>query len=514
MSGSQRPLWGDLHTHLDDLDSGDAILTDARENIDFCAVLCYPFEWDRKNGFRVESVQQRPQFLERWERIKELNRAHNDPGAFTTFLGHEWHGNRTRYGDHNVIYFDEEGELDDSWEVTDLFARLRQSRALALPHHTGYRPQCRSKDWDFHDAALSPVMEVFSSHGSSEGVGTPLPMAPNASMGPRATGGTLHDALARGIRIGVIASNDGGGLPGRWGKGRAGVWAESCTREAIWEAIRARRTFAVTGDRMELTVSVEGAPMGSVTKTGSSVDVEVDVRGSNAIDRLELIANGVVADTYCHSGRWESAATQGPHKVYIEAGWGPVAHYGFTEQSPWQWQCHLGIAGGRLGSVEPCFSTLGNRLVEQTEEHCAWHMATAPRRENVPFGMTQGIVAEVEGDAGTRLTLEMEGSEVKTTLGDLRHTSTVLPLLEESRQRVKDAFGLSEEDVPNPDAYYHNARKIKLHRAVPESSYKVSHVFRDVRVANSGGEVSIYVRASQTNGQMAWSSPIWLSVAT
>ena len=56
------------------------------------------------------------------------------------------------------------------------------------------------------------------------------------------------------------------------------------------------------------------------------------------------------------------------------------------------------------------------------------------------------------GDADTELRLEMEGSELKATLGDLRHTSTVLPLLDESRQRVKDAFGLSEEDVPNPDA--------------------------------------------------------------
>ena len=78
---------------------------------------------------------------------------------------------------------------------------------------------------------------------------------------------------------------------------------------------------------------------------------------------------------------------------------------------------------------------------------------------------------------------------------------------------VQPTHWLSEEDVPNADAYYHNARKIKLHRAVPQSSYNVSHVFRDVRVASSGGEVSIYARASQTNGQMAWSSPIWLSVA-
>jgi hypothetical protein len=53
----------------------------------------------------------------------------------------------------------------------------------------------RFEDWDAYDAALSPVVEVYSSHGSSEGVGTPVPMADNPDMGPRTSGGTYRDAL-------------------------------------------------------------------------------------------------------------------------------------------------------------------------------------------------------------------------------------------------------------------------------------------------------------------------------
>jgi len=192
--GEYNLYWGDFHTHFEDLDRGDEILRDAQENIDFCTVLCYPFIWERKNGLRVESVGQRPEFLRWWERLRELARAHHDPGRFVTFLGYEWHGNRRRYGDHNVIYFDEDNPLDDTWKLEDLYENLRGRRAIAIPHHTGYCRGWRGKDWDIFDGELSPVMEIFSAHGSSEGCNTPRTMEQNSSMGPRTSGGTFQDA--------------------------------------------------------------------------------------------------------------------------------------------------------------------------------------------------------------------------------------------------------------------------------------------------------------------------------
>ena len=503
--------WGDFHTHFLDLENGDAILRDARENIDFCGVLLYPFEWDRHNGFRVESVQQRPRFLQQWERIQELNRTHYDPGNFTTFLSYEWHGNRTRYGDHNVIYFDEDRPLDDSWELADLYANLRQCRAWALPHHTGYAPGNRSKDWHVFDEGLSPVMEVFSTHGSSEGFDAPYPMEHNGSMGPRATGGTFQDALARGYRIGAIGSNDGGGLQGRWGLGRAAVWASECTREGIWDAVEARRTYAVTGDRIELECSIEGAPMGAVVEAGGEVDVEVAATGSQAIDRVELLHNGYVVDTYCHSGRWERAAGEGrDFKLFIEAGWGPAAHYGFGTGEDHHWDGRLELEGGRLVGIERRFSKLGQKVVEQDERHCAWHLVSGFRKENFTRDMKQGIVVEIKGSSETKLRLDMEGMQVETRIGDLLTAGRVIALLEESKERIKERFGLDETVVHNPDAYYHNARKIKLHRAIPQSGYGISHRFGRVKLAE--GRNYFYVRLSQLNGQMAWSSPIWVEV--
>ena len=42
-----------------------------------------------------------------------------------------------------------------------------------------------------------------------------------------------------------------------------GVWAEALTREALFEALWARRCFATNGARVMLDVRVNGMPMGS-----------------------------------------------------------------------------------------------------------------------------------------------------------------------------------------------------------------------------------------------------------
>ena len=56
--------------------------------------------------------------------------------------------------------------------------------------------------------------------------------------------------------FGLIGSTDHhSAFPGSHGFGRVAVWAESLSREAIWQAIRARRTYALTGDRIEVMLN-------------------------------------------------------------------------------------------------------------------------------------------------------------------------------------------------------------------------------------------------------------------
>ena len=61
----------------------------------------------------------------------------------------------------------------------------------------------------------------------------------------------VDEGLRQGHKFGFVASTDHhAGFPGSYGDGMAAVLAEEKTRESIWEAIKARRTYAVTGDRI------------------------------------------------------------------------------------------------------------------------------------------------------------------------------------------------------------------------------------------------------------------------
>ena len=67
-------------------------------------------------------------------------------------------------------------------------------------------------------------------------------------------------------------------------------------------------------------------------------------------------------------------------------------------------------------------------------------------------------------------------------------------------------FGLAPENIPSPDVLYHNAPKVKIHRGVPQDGYTARATFSDHPPTGS----YYYLRVSQTNGQMAWTSPIWI----
>ena len=75
-------------------------------------------------------------------------------------------------------------------------------------------------------------------------------------------GNTVRDALERGYRLGFVGSGDShDGHPGLvhlasgGSGGLAGILAKARTREAVLEALRARRVYATNGPRIVLTAS-------------------------------------------------------------------------------------------------------------------------------------------------------------------------------------------------------------------------------------------------------------------
>jgi hypothetical protein len=65
--------------------------------------------------------------------------------------------------------------------------------------------------------------------------------------------------------------------------------ADQLTREAIFEAMRARRTYATTGQRVGLRFEINGEPMGSEIQCNALPELQVEVNGSAPIALVEII---------------------------------------------------------------------------------------------------------------------------------------------------------------------------------------------------------------------------------
>ena len=363
-----------------------------------------------------------------------------------------------------------------------------------MPHHVGYVPGHRGIAWGRFRPERSPVVEVYSKHGSGVSDDGPYPYL--HTMGPRDARGTVHHGLVLGHRFGFLASTDHhAGYPGSYGDGRAAVWAEDLTRESLWEALLARRTYAVTGDKVACRFHVNGRPMGSAFAEDGARTVALDVRGCAALDKIIVYKNArpwrVVAGESL-PGDAHPART----KVRIEMGWG-------NSQGGFAWQGEVRVMGGEFLSVETCFrgqsvlapsreraedpdiNALDNHLIAHGRDAIAWRCVTF-RNPSTLHPATCAVVLEVAGEASAALTVTLNGASTTLSIGELLEGSRGYHL----RAHASEAF--------------------LVHRAVPESRYTYRGSWSDA--PSPGGGTDIYhAEVRQVNGQCAWISPVYVT---
>ena len=251
--------WGDIHNHCGisyGYRSLENALTAAREHLDFCSVTGHAF-WEDipprtpELAFMVDYHERGfARLAANWETVRRTLEEANMPREFVTFQSYEAHSRR--YGDYYIVSPSAELPLFRAGSPTELVDGLAPVPVIAVPHHVAYVPGYRGTNWETFSPSISPVVEVYSKHGCGMSEQAPYPYL--HTMGPRDWRSTVRAGMARGHRFGFIASTDHhAGYPGSYGDGRLAVLAEQKTRAAIWEAILARRTYAVTGDKIACT---------------------------------------------------------------------------------------------------------------------------------------------------------------------------------------------------------------------------------------------------------------------
>lgn len=497
---SYRLYWGDLHNHCS-ISYGhgtvEQALARAREQLDFCTVTGHAFwpDMPTDQSRYAEIIAYHHEGFGRLARnwvklLAKLEAAHED-GRFVTLPSYEWHSRE--YGDHILYAPGPRLALRDAPDLPGLRELAREAGGILIPHHIGYRAGYRGIDWRHFRPEQTPFVELFSLHGCSESEYAPYPMLHD--MGPRDAGSTAEAGWALGHRFGVIASTDQhAAFPGSHGDGRAGVFARELTREGLFEAFRARRVLAATGDRLDARLFVEEAWMGSEIRAAGSRRVRFSVAGQDALERVELLKNGRVIRR-----AWPEAAAGfggGAARLRVTWGWG-------RQGERMAWRFRLVLSDGALRRVDPCFvgpavvspqpgtgdaevadaEDLPHQVLERGARAAAWRSVTAGNH-SMRHALVQGLSLELDAPLSARVEVEVNGE---------RHAHALGELLRAGRTHFLGGHWL--------------APALRVGPLVPLDECRAAGAFCDEPEA----DVDVYrLRAAQHNGQWVWSSPIWV----
>jgi hypothetical protein len=490
-----RLFWGDLHNHNAvgyAKGSLQRSIDLAREHLDFFAFTGHA-SWhdmpkmpgDRHmkwvNGFDVHKRH--------WPKTKQMIREANSDD-FVALLGYEWHS--SKFGDYCVIHPDDAGDLYLPNDVNKLLDFSHNYGSLAIPHHLAYAQGWRGANFKHFRAEASPVVEIFSEHGCSESDRSPHPFIRH-SMSGRSTANTVEYQLARGMQFGFVASSDDHrGYPGAYGEGVVGVWANDLSRESLFEAIENRRTYAATGDRIALEVSVNEQPMGASVDYVADRQIDVQVTAQDSIQMIELVRNGRVIERHFpedhHDGKVKLPGTA---KCRVQYGWGPWAALGLGRVC--DWDLTIGIKGGKILKALPCFQTGPFeedkrdrlRFKSDSEVHLTSNTSRVLCYSEDP---TKAIVLELEGNPDSVLYVKTK-TPVEQTV-----TAKLADLIDDNVVTITGVFTSESHTIS---------------RLISPNDYTARIRWSDNQKKGLGLDW-YYVRVTQHNGHQAWSSPVWV----
>lgn len=282
-----RIFYTDLHVHSNDTigtNSTEYNLTYGRD-VTGLDVLAFAH-----NDFNITT--------ERWKQTVELIREICTDGEFIAYPGTEWCGSSCAGGDHNVIFLhDDEPEfpflkdgthvrsvdwnedtgsteaIPGAWPLEELWAAyINDPEGHLLTPHVGGR-RCLL---DWHHPELERLVEIGSAWGHF--------------------GWLYQEAMERGYKIGASMAGDehrgrcGGGVPGTavFGTkgGISGVIAPELSRKAIGVALRARHTFASTGERTYGLITCGDHLMGDEFEHKGAAQINYRFLGDRGWDKL------------------------------------------------------------------------------------------------------------------------------------------------------------------------------------------------------------------------------------
>ena len=494
------PLFGDIHNHCD-LSYGHGRFSEALSRaalqLDFVSITGHAHWPDMPVDdpsvahiveFHVDGFAKlRAGWAEHYETLEAA-----ETEGLKVFPGYEIHS--TEHGDYTIVYRDLDGAplhlADSPAELKAALHRDMPNRAFAFPHHIGYRQGARGINWDTFDPSLSPFVEMNSMHGCAETSESPRSYL--HSMGPVDGHSTMEWGLAQGHVFGIVGNTDHhSAFPGSYGHGRMSVYAPRNDRDCIWQGLTSRHTNALTGPNIHLLTAIGDAIQGSIVPPAPDAVLNVEAVAGGAIECIDVIRNGRLFQRISPALAASPIGNLDETLLYLELGWG-------ARGSQHRWEGQIRIDAGEIIAMEPRFR--GAEVVSPLEgrdgEHlrAEWalkdgisHFAvTAEANPNNSTTATQGIALRLRLEEGAVIRATLSGRQIDIPASRLR----------------EGALAGNLGPIDSPAYRFHPLPETALwqwHGSVPLGPV-------------TAGE-NLYVRLRQTDGQMAWASPLFCQAA-
>jgi hypothetical protein len=458
-------FWGDLHRHslVSRCTAGDEPSLE-----DF-----YRYAWDVcEYDFWAVTDHSENSTDYQWWSIQKMADLFHIPGRFVPFYGFEW--TSADHGHQNVIYGDVargapifSAFADGSTDPAGLWAGLEKYPdypAITIPHHPG--SAMVHNDWDYFDPRYSTLVEIFQAcRGNYEGPGA------FRQYSDAIVDGTFTiDGLMRGHKFGLIASSDHG-----HGASYVGAFAESLDRASVFEALHSRRTFAATTRDVVVDVRLRSATgsvfLGEETAIEGPREFVVHAEGYTELARVDIVRNGVVV----HVCAPTADRPDGWIELPLRLEWG-----GCDQTTVWDGT--LSITGGTI--VPTPF--VGPELTSVGETAVIWRNTTHSFGEL--YGAQRGgIDLSVCGPPEAVVSVRAGERAIDLTLAEL----TAAPV----------------QEIPCPAGHFRIQPGIG--GLCTLGTDRLDLTWTD----DSPESAFYYVRVFQIDGEMAWSSPIWVTTS-
>jgi hypothetical protein len=265
----------------------------------------YARAWARGHDFAVLSDHDvlvgRRLFPSLQDEIAWITDVFNQKENFSTLHAYEWTTPALPKGSgHRIVYFRSHpprlicGYKDRCPDTRRLNRALKKERAIAVPHHTAWT----GTEWKNADGKIQRQFEMVSVHGANENPGYQHIQSRGKMKGMYARNG-----LQAGLKFGFVGGSDAHGLLwhhgiGRkrdpWSCGLTGVLAKGNSREELFDAMHARKTFATSGEKLWALLRVGEVLMGGEGVLHPPVVIHYGLIGTRPLDYFEIVRDGKV----------------------------------------------------------------------------------------------------------------------------------------------------------------------------------------------------------------------------